>query len=95
MPAGGRLLLAIAPQADGRPDVALLVRDAGVGIPAEELDSIFQPFRGAFARGTGLGLAIVRRIVSDYNGEIEVTSRVGEGTLVRVRFPAPVLAGAA
>jgi two-component system sensor histidine kinase PilS (NtrC family) len=95
MPAGGRLLLAIAPYADGRRDVALLVQDAGVGIPAEELDSIFQPFRGAFARGTGLGLAIVRRIVSDYNGEIEVTSRVGEGTAVRVRFPAPALAGAA
>ena len=41
----------------------LVVQDEGVGIPAEELDGIFQPFHGAFAKGSGLGLAIVHRIV--------------------------------
>ncbi len=91
---GGRLTLAasfeqIAAAAAGLPsDVVFSVRDEGVGIPPEELDQIFQPFRGAFERGTGLGLAIVHRIVSDYGGEIEVTSQPRAGTTVRVRLPA-------
>ena len=64
------------------------VTDQGVGIPPEELDSLFQPFHGSFAKGSGLGLAIVHRIVSDYNGEIQVSSQPGSGTTVSVRLPA-------
>jgi two-component system sensor histidine kinase PilS (NtrC family) len=87
MPAGGhlRLTAALEPSSDG---VVLTVHDEGVGIPAEELDSLFQPFHGRFAKGSGLGLAIVHRIVSDYNGEIRVSSHAGEGTSVSVRLPA-------
>ena len=65
----------------------LSVQDEGRGIPAEELDGIFQPYRSSFERGTGLGLAIVHRIVSDYGGVIQVSSTVGVGTTVRVRLP--------
>ena len=54
----------------------------------EDLDSIFQPFRSSFDRGTGLGLAIVHRVVTDYNGTIQVSSKVGVGTKVSVRLPA-------
>ena len=68
-------------------DVVLSVEDQGCGIPAEELDGIFQPFRSSFEKGTGLGLAIVHRIVTDYNGVIQVSSTVGTGTTVRVRLP--------
>jgi two-component system sensor histidine kinase PilS (NtrC family) len=86
MPNGGQLLLkaSIEPVAEG---VVIEVRDQGVGIPAEELDRLFQPFQGTFARGTGLGLAIVHRIVTDYHGEIHVSSRQGVGTTVSVRLP--------
>jgi two-component system sensor histidine kinase PilS (NtrC family) len=77
---------------DGQESVVLEVADEGVGIPAEELDAIFQPFRGTFAKGTGLGLAIVHRIVSDYNGEIHVSSTPGRGTTVSVRLPARAVA---
>jgi two-component system sensor histidine kinase PilS (NtrC family) len=77
---------------DGQESVVLEVYDEGVGIPAEELDAIFQPFRGTFAKGTGLGLAIVHRIVSDYNGEIHVSSTPGRGTTVSVRLPARAVA---
>ena len=42
---------------------------------------------GAFERGTGLGLAIVHRIVSDYGGEVHVTSERGAGTRVEVTLP--------
>jgi len=87
MPDGGRLCLvgAFEPSSDG---VVLTVQDGGIGIPAEELDSLFQPFHGTFAKGTGLGLAIVHRIVADYNGEIRVSSQPGAGTTVSVRLPA-------
>jgi two-component system sensor histidine kinase PilS (NtrC family) len=86
MPNGGRLLLsaALEPPGDG---VVLKVQDDGVGIPADELENLFQPFHGRFAKGSGLGLAIVHRIVSDYNGEIQVRSHAGEGTTVSVRLP--------
>jgi two-component system sensor histidine kinase PilS (NtrC family) len=87
MPHGGhlRLIGAMEPSAGG---VTLTVRDEGVGIPADELDSLFQPFHGTFARGSGLGLAIVHRIVTDYSGEIQVSSQPGIGTTVSVRLPA-------
>ena len=57
------------------------------GIAPEELDGIFHPFRGGFEKGTGLGLAIVHRIVSDYGGEVHVTSQRGVGTRVDVTLP--------
>ena len=87
MPEGGTLHLAggIEPASGG---VVLTVRDEGIGIPAEELDSLFQPFHGSFAKGSGLGLAIVHRIVADYSGEIRVSSQPGAGTTVSVRLPA-------
>jgi two-component system, NtrC family, sensor histidine kinase PilS len=86
MPNGGRLqLVAEVESAEG---MVLTVRDEGVGIPPEELDSLFQPFHGTFAKGSGLGLAIVHRIVADYQGEIRVSSKPGAGTTVSVRLPA-------
>jgi signal transduction histidine kinase len=87
MPAGGRLQLigAFEVPLDG---VVLTVRDEGIGIPPEELDGLFQPFHGRFAKGSGLGLAIVHRIVNDYNGEIQVSSQPSAGTTVSVRLPA-------
>jgi len=87
MPEGGRLRLSGSVDATSG-GVVINVHDEGVGIPPEELDSLFQPFHGSFAKGSGLGLAIVHRIVSDYNGEIHVSSRPGEGTTVSVRLPA-------
>jgi two-component system sensor histidine kinase PilS (NtrC family) len=85
MPQGGRLLLAASTSSDG---VVIEVEDDGMGIAADELDRLFQPFHGSFAKGSGLGLAIVHRIVTDYNGEIHVSSQPGLGTRVSVRLPA-------
>jgi two-component system sensor histidine kinase PilS (NtrC family) len=90
MPGGGRLRLsgATEPSSDS---VVLTVRDDGIGIPAEEIDTLFQPFHGTFAKGSGLGLAIVHRIVTDYNGQIQVSSEPGAGTTIAVRLPARVV----
>ena len=65
----------------------LLVEDEGVGIPPEDVDTIFQPFRGSFGKGTGLGLAIVHRIVTDYGGHIDVRPRPAGGTVVPRQLP--------
>jgi len=99
MPRGGTLKLSVVERQDNRDaprEMVIAVEDQGVGIAPTDLDGIFQPFRGAFDRGTGLGLSIVHRIVSDYGGEVHVTSQPGVGTRVEVTLPfaAPARAGA-
>ncbi len=70
------------------------VIDTGLGIPEEDLEHIFEPFwRGSNAgppehRGSGLGLAITEYWVSLHGGQIEVESKVGEGSKFTVRLPA-------
>jgi two-component system sensor histidine kinase PilS (NtrC family) len=90
MPHGGELRLCVKQRdegAGGRSELVIRVEDQGVGIAQDEIDGIFQPFRGGFAGGTGLGLAIVHRIVSDYGGAVHVTSQRGVGTQVEVTLP--------
>jgi two-component system, NtrC family, sensor histidine kinase PilS len=86
---GGQLRLSVHREQSGDRlgEVVLAVADQGCGIPADQLDDIFQPFRSTFDKGTGLGLAIVHRIVTDHHGIIQVSSTVDEGTTVRVRLP--------
>ncbi len=94
MPTGGTLRLHVGANGSataasvGGPALVLSVSDEGVGIPAEDLDRIFQPFHGGFAKGAGLGLAIVHRIVSDQGGSIAVHSQTGRGTTIDVILPA-------
>lgn len=74
-------------------EVIIAVKDQGMGIPKEELDTIFQAFvkgRQKTAHGeisTGLGLAIVKKIVSEHSGRIWVTSEVGQGSTFFVALP--------
>ena len=70
--------------------VRIELRDSGPGIPAEDLERIFEPFYSTKARGSGLGLGITRRIVRDHNGIIEVASQPGQGTTFALSFPALV-----
>ncbi len=70
----------------------LSVRDTGIGIPAEHQDRVFERFyrvdksRSRETGGTGLGLAIVKHITDIHSAELQLESRVGEGTAVTVRF---------
>jgi two-component system, sporulation sensor kinase E len=68
-------------------EVIVCVRDAGTGIPEEVLIHVFEPLYSTRTDGTGLGLAVARRIVEDHQGRIELQSRVGSGTTVRVSLP--------
>jgi two-component system sensor histidine kinase PilS (NtrC family) len=88
MPDGGRLRLVARRPEGGHGMAGLAVIDEGVGIPPEQLDTLFQPFHGSFGQGSGLGLAIVHRIVQEHRGEVAVESQVGRGTEVAVRLPA-------
>jgi histidine kinase len=70
--------------------VGFQVVDHGLGIPAEHLERVFDPFYTTKGpdRGTGLGLAISRSIVEQFGGTIEASSVAGAGTLMTVTFPA-------
>ena len=70
----------------------LIVRDNGIGIPADEQERIFERFyrvdksRSRETGGTGLGLAIVKHIVEIHHAKIQVNSTVGEGTEMKVTY---------
>jgi PAS domain S-box-containing protein len=63
------------------------VRDNGVGMGAEQRDKVFLPFFTTKPTGTGLGMAIVKKIMDLHNGEIEIDSLPGGGTVVRLIIP--------
>lgn len=81
-------------EAEGK--VVLEIRDNGEGIAAEHLPHLFDrfyrvPSRGnGTEKGLGLGLSFVAWIVKAHNGDIQVNSKVGEGTMFRVSFPLAV-----
>ncbi|HET9951063.1 MAG TPA: ATP-binding protein [Candidatus Eisenbacteria bacterium] len=86
--AGQVAVRAIGDGAAGRGGrVGFEVKDDGVGIPAEELERVTEPFFSTKNGGTGLGLAIVNRIVERHGGSLDIESRVGEGTAFRVWLP--------
>ncbi|MDH0862908.1 ATP-binding protein [Mitsuaria sp. GD03876] len=74
-------------------DLALTVRDDGIGIPPEELGQVFERFvrseraRRHRADGTGIGLSIAKSILDAHGGRIEIDSRVDAGTAVHLLLP--------
>jgi len=88
---GGTLTLRAQPATldNGKPAVLIEFSDTGVGIPAEHLGKIMEPFftTKEEGKGTGLGLAICRRVVEEHHGAIQITSEVGKGTTVRLMLP--------
>jgi two-component system sensor histidine kinase SenX3 len=88
---GTRVALGVR-QVDGI--VEITVSDQGCGIPAADLDRIFErfyrvdPARSRATGGTGLGLAIVKHICSNHGGEVKVWSEEGQGSTFTIRLPA-------
>lgn len=76
-----------------RSDVQILIRDHGIGVPAEERERIFSDYvRGTNvgeAPGTGLGLAIVSQIMELHGGLIDMVDTAGEGSTFRIVLPRP------
>ena len=69
--------------------VAVTVADNGIGIPENVRHKVFEPFftTKEVGKGMGLGLSITYGIVKDYNGQIEIQSREGIGTTIKLTFP--------
>ena len=90
-PAGGRVAVRCTESESG---IRLEVEDTGIGIAPEHQQRVFERFyrvdraRSRDLGGTGLGLAIVKHLVQAFDGSIELTSRVGVGTRIRVELPA-------
>jgi signal transduction histidine kinase/CheY-like chemotaxis protein len=104
MPSGGRLSIASRNVPDGTPlsadlpsgdYVCITVSDTGMGIRPEVLARVFEPFftTKEIGKGTGLGLSMVYSTMQQMGGDIEIESRPGEGTSVRLMLPAAPLAG--
>jgi two-component system sensor histidine kinase HydH len=68
--------------------IVVSVRDCGTGIAAEDLARIFDPYFTTRRAGTGLGLPISKNIIEGLGGSVVVISRPGEGTEIRLEFPA-------
>ncbi|MCR2808865.1 MULTISPECIES: sensor histidine kinase [unclassified Microbacterium] len=88
-PSGGRIQ--IRTRRDGT-TAEFVVADTGIGVSAEELPKLFDPYYRApaakeTATGTGLGLGITHEIVTSHNGTLSIESETGVGTTVTVRLP--------
>lgn len=73
--------------------VKLTIIDTGQGIPAADIEQIFEPFFTRSKGGTGLGLSITQRIVEEHHGTIAVASITGEGTVFTVLLPLEAATG--
>jgi signal transduction histidine kinase len=88
MPTGGTLRLSAAPEEfDGRPHLALSVRDNGQGMSPDQIENLFAPFLTYKESGTGIGLAIVKKIMENHSGKVQVESKLGQGTRFKLLFP--------
>jgi len=86
---GGSVLLEVRQTADG---VALSVHDTGVGIPADRMAELFQPFNRlgretSDVAGTGIGLAVSRRLAEAMDGRLEAVSQSNEGSTFTLHLP--------
>jgi signal transduction histidine kinase len=88
MPGGGTLRISLS-KSKNRDFVVIEFADSGMGIPEQEIKNIFDPFYTTKpdAKGTGLGLSVSLGIIKQHGGDIQVRSRVNEGTTFRILLP--------
>ncbi len=65
----------------------IIIEDNGVGIDEENISKIYEPFFTTRSRGTGLGLSVCREIVERHYGKIDIKSKKGSGTTVKITLP--------
>jgi PAS domain S-box-containing protein len=94
---GGVTVSVLMGESQGAPRLLIDVKDSGVGIPADKLEAVFEPFTQAESSttrrfgGTGLGLTISRRFARAMGGDIVVTSELGKGSTFHISIdPGPL-----
>lgn len=87
MPGGGQVWVRVF-QPTNSETVTIQVQDTGVGIDEDKIRDLGQPFYTTKERGTGLGLTVTYRIIQNYGGKIQISSRLGQGTIVNLSLPA-------
>lgn len=87
----GDITITVAPS-DGM--VVITVDDTGIGIPADELESLFRPAQSNRPGGLGVGLYQCKQIIEAHGGTIQIRSEAGRGTTVRVELPSGRHSGA-
>lgn len=85
MPAGGKIKITAKPFNTNT--IQIKIVDEGCGIPEQFLKKIGTPFYTTKEKGTGLGLMTTVKIVQSHEGELEITSRVNEGTTIDIYLP--------
>ncbi|WP_158555895.1 ATP-binding protein [Peribacillus glennii] len=84
MPDRGKLSIKITAESKR---AVITITDTGFGISQEGLKNVFQPFYSSKQSGTGLGLYVCRRILSQFQGSIELSSKKGSGTQAVIQLP--------
>jgi two-component system sensor histidine kinase PilS (NtrC family) len=85
MPQGGCLTIKLNRLNNNR--LQILFSDSGCGMPATQVERLFEPFSQSTTGGTGLGLSIVYQIIRDHNGTINVRSQENKGTTITIELP--------
>jgi two-component system cell cycle sensor histidine kinase PleC len=90
---GGQIFVHCSEDSTG---ISVTVRDTGIGIPADKINDITNPFEQAASHdtrsheGSGLGLSITKELIELHNGTLRIESCVGEGTCVNFHLPSPL-----
>lgn len=86
MPRGGTLSIRTGQDLEW---IRVVIKDTGIGINRKDLESIFDPFYSGWEEsgGTGLGLSVSKDIIDNFGGDIEVASKVGQGTTFTISLP--------
>ncbi len=91
----GHVLIALDMTANDKRRIRLRVRDTGIGIPADKLEAVFEPFvqlvrgSGAGQEGSGLGLSISRELARAMGGDLTAESALGAGSTFTLTLPRP------
>lgn len=81
MPDGGIITVSVRKAGE---KLELSVQDTGAGIQPQALEKVFNPFFSTKNKGAGLGLAMTKKLIEEMGGTLEITSKIGKGTRVRI-----------
>ncbi|MBT2736071.1 ATP-binding protein [Bacillus sp. ISL-7] len=85
MPKGGNINLLVKEKEEGKLSIQII--DQGVGIPQERISTLGEPFYTTKEKGTGLGLMTCYKIIEGHNGELNIYSKINEGTTIEIILP--------